>query len=132
MRLLNDLIEWLVNYAFDNNIGCILTRCLKPETPSSSYGDERIVIVNMNWKHPDEIPFSFAHEIGHILNGDKGVHQFSATGSSKEEYHANITGIKLLNLYCQKHDISVNNPVRFCECFGIPNQFDYIASLFIH
>lgn len=125
---MNDLIEWLVNYAFDHNIGCILTRGLKPETPSASYGDKRLVIINMNWKNHNEIPFSFAHEIGHILNGDKGIHQFTATASSKEEYRANIAGIHLLDLYCQNHDLAITNPLQFCELFGIPEWLDYIVA----
>lgn len=127
---MNDLMEWLANFAFDHNIGYILTHMLNKKTPSTSYGDQRLIIINMEWYEHDEIPFSFAHEIGHILNGDKGINKYSAkTVSTKEEYKANLTAIQLLINYCHKNDIEINNPIVFCERFGIPINLEYIVSL---
>lgn len=127
---MNDLMEWLANFAFDHNIGYILTHMLDSETPSTSYGEQSLVIVNMEWKNHDEIPFSFAHEIGHVLNGDKGINEYSADSiSTKEEYRANLTAIQLLITYCHKNDIEINNPMTFCERFGVPTNLEYVVNL---
>lgn len=129
---MEDLIEWLANYSFDHNIGYILTHLLSPSTPSTSYGNERLVIINMNWANANEIPFSFAHEIGHILNGDKGKNSFSAeTVNTKSEYEANITGIKLLISYCKSNDMIFTNAIKFCEAFSIPANLEYVVSLLL-
>ncbi|WP_251547917.1 ImmA/IrrE family metallo-endopeptidase [Limosilactobacillus caecicola] len=127
---MNDLMEWLTNYAFDHDVGVILTRKLARDTPSISDGDHRLVIINMNWLHPHEVPFSFAHEIGHVLNGDKGIHEYSASSVGvKEEYQANLTGIKLLVDYTKNDNVDLNNPIRFCEQFGIPEELEYLVAL---
>lgn len=42
---MNDLMEWLANFAFDHSIGYILTHILDSETPSTSYGEQGLVIV---------------------------------------------------------------------------------------
>lgn len=127
---MNDLMEWLGNYAFNHNIGYILTHMLAPDMPSTSYGEERLTIINMEWQNKEEVPFSFAHEIGHILNGDKGINKYSSeTVSTKEEYHANITALQLLIEYCHNNDIEITNPITFCEKFGIPANLEYIAAL---
>ena len=127
---MNELMEWLANYAFEHGIGYILTNQLAPDTPSSSDGAHRLVIINMNWKFPKESPFSFAHEIGHVLNGDQGKNYFNANSLDlKTEYQANLTGIKILKDFCENHDISISNPIKFCEVFGIPEKLDYVVSL---
>ena len=127
---MNDLMEWLANFAFDHSIGYILTHMLDSETPSTSYGEERLVIINMEWHAKDEVPFSFAHEIGHIVNGDKGINRYSAESiSTKEEYQANLTAIQLLITYCRKNDIEISNPIKFCEIFGIPASLEYTVGL---
>ena len=125
---MEDLMEWLINYAFDHHIGVQLTSYLQPHTPSTSYGDYRLVVVNTRWYKHNEVPFSLAHEIGHVINGDRGVHAYTATAETKEEHAANVTGIKLLLAYCQEHDIYFDNPVVFCQQFGAPLELDYLVS----
>ncbi|APU45155.1 ImmA/IrrE family metallo-endopeptidase [Limosilactobacillus fermentum] len=126
---MEDLMEWLINYAFDHHIGVQLTSFLQPMTPSTSFSDYRLVVINTRWHKPNEIPFSLAHEIGHVMNGDRGVHAYTAVADTKEEYAANITGIGLLLKYCQEHDIHFTNPIEFCERFGIPMELEYVAIL---
>lgn len=126
---MNKLLEWLMNYALDHHIGVITTRMLASDTPSQSDGNNRVVIINMSWQKHDELPFVFAHEIGHVLNGDTGIHKFCAsTVKTKTEYQANATAIRVLLKYCQSNDIDVSNPVEFCERFGIPTEYEYIVS----
>lgn len=127
---MSDLMEWLMDYAFDHDIGFVLTHRLAADTPSTSDGDNRLVVINTNWKHLHEVPFCFAHEIGHILNGDKGSHAYSANSLNvKEEYKANLTGIDLMINYAKTNGIDLNNPVQFCEQFGIPADLEYIVAL---
>ena len=38
-------MQSLANFAFNHNIGYIFTRMLDSETPSSSYGEQNLVIV---------------------------------------------------------------------------------------
>ena len=122
---MNDLMEWLMNYALDRGIGFIATKQLKPDTPSQSDCSQRVIVINMNWHNRHEIPFMFAHEIGHILNGDAGVHQYSASSVSiKEEHAADLTGLRLILQYCRENNIAVYNPTQFCECFGVPGVME--------
>lgn len=125
---MDSLIEWLVNYAFDHNIGVVLTPALQPYTPSTSDGTTRLVVINMNWHRKTEIPFALAHEIGHVINGDQGVHAYTATLKTKEEYAANVTGIRLIKDYCLRNEMRFDNYVVFCQQFGIPLELDYLAS----
>lgn len=116
----------------DHGISCCLTHELSPFSPSCANTQQKMVIVNTAWHNQQEIPFIFAHEIGHILNNDKGISYYqSATIHTKTEYQANLKAIELLAEYCRFHDVAINNPVRFCEDFGIPSRLDYlVASVF--
>ena len=79
---MEDLMEWLINYAFDHHIGVQLTSFLQPMTPSTSFSDYRLVVINTRWHKPNEIPFSLAHEIGHVMNGDCGVNAYTAVADT--------------------------------------------------
>lgn len=126
---MNDIMEWLSNYAYDNDIGYIMTHYLEPETPSTSDCDDRLVVINMEWKNANEVPFSFAHEIGHIMCGDKGKRYFKSENiKDKSEYRANLFAIKLLFNFCSDYGYSFNNPIKFCELFGIPTELEYVVA----
>lgn len=116
---MNDLIQWLINFAYDHNVSIIATRQLLPNTPSQSDVSNRVVVINMNWYNPMEIPFIFAHEIGHVLCGH-------VMASPKNEIEANRKAINLLIEYCWDNDVYIRNPVRFCEEFGIPLRLSYL------
>lgn len=131
MNSKNFLMTYLLNYAMAHDIGYDLVPCGKDFT-SKALPESRRIIINTDWANQDEIPFITAHEIGHIMNGDTGVRYYdSGTINSKSEYHANIYGIKLLLRFCNDHDITFTNPIKFCEQFGVPMKLDYIASLLI-
>lgn len=84
----------------------------------------------MNWRNKWEVPFSFAHELGHLINHDEGVNYYhSPTVHTKTEYRANCTAIDILLSYCYDNDIEINNPIVFCEQFGIPFNLEYIVNL---
>ena len=127
--MMDELIIWLCNYAYDHHVGYILADDLNPETPSESDGDHQLVVINMKWHNHNEVPFSYAHEIGHILNGDKGKHEYSANSLDiKEEYQANLRGIDIMLEYAKRYEIPTNNPIRFCERFGIHTELEYIVA----
>lgn len=129
---MDELMTWLSNYGFDQQIGFIFTHNLAPDTPSQSDGTNRLVVLNMEWFPHYELPFALAHEIGHILNGDQGINKYCAeTVGTKKEYQANLTGIRLLLKYCDLHDINIDNPVNFCENFGVPEKLDYVVKLIL-
>ncbi|GAY74310.1 ImmA/IrrE family metallo-endopeptidase [Lentilactobacillus kosonis] len=121
---MDDLITYLCNYAYDHKIGFILNRqkLSSDEVPISSYA-LNLIIVNMNWNPETEIPFQFAHEISHILNGDKGDKGFPAA-IIKEEYAANKRAIDILMKYAELNEIPTNNVVKFMNIFGIPYKLE--------
>ena len=126
---MNDIMEWLSNYAYDNDIGYIMTHYLEPDTPSTSDCDDRLVVVNMEWKNANEVPFSFAHEIGHIMCGDKGKRYFKSENiKDKSEYRANLFAIKLLFKFCSAYGLNFTNPITFCEQFGVPTALEYVVA----
>lgn len=102
---MNSLTNDLLNYAFDHGITYILTRKLEPLTPSIADPLNNLVIINMNWCHPRELPRLISHEIGHVLNHDSGILYFaSPTAHSKIEVAADVTGLKiLLPMYYNKY-----------------------------
>ncbi|WP_040468851.1 hypothetical protein [Limosilactobacillus gastricus] len=116
---MNDLIQWLINYAYDRNVSIIATRQLLPNTPSQTNVSNRVVVINMNWYNPIEIPFIYAHEISHALCGH-------VMASPKNEIEANRKAVDLLIRYCQENNIYINNSVEFCEGFGIPLRLGYL------
>lgn len=127
---MNDLVNYLLNFAFDQGIGSILTKEPAPDFPSCAISENRMIIINLNWHHPYELPFIIAHEIAHVLEGDPGTCYYSSsTTRIKAEGRANERAIELILNYCHAYDIPVSNSVAFCEQFGIPTELDYIAYL---
>lgn len=124
----NDLIRWLMNWAFDHGIAVILTSKIKKDLPHCASASKKTVLINLNYGNWKEIPFALAHEIGHIVDEDKGTRYYSsATLHDKAEYRANTFGVRLLCTYCQVNDIHINNAIKFCEVFGVPSNLDYIV-----
>lgn len=127
---MDDLITFLINYGFDRGISSTLTEELPPDFPSSASSKYQKVLINMNWRNKWEVPFSFAHELGHLINHDKGINYYhSPTVHMKSEFEANKTAIDILINYCQKNELQFDNSVKFCEVFGIPIELEYIVNL---
>lgn len=130
---MNDVMTYLINLGFDHGISTTLTDKLPSDFPSSSSLKKQKVIINMNWKNCHEIPFILAHELGHLLNGDNGINYYeSGTIHNKTEFQANKTAIVLLVNYCNQNDINFDNPVQFCEQFGIPSELEYVVSMLLN
>lgn len=126
----NNLVQWLMNWAFDHGISVTMTSEIKKDLPHCASAAKKAVVINMNYGNSDEIPFALAHEIGHVVDDDPGVRYYnSATLHDKAEYRANCFGIQLIQQYCDHEDIHVINAVKFCEVFGVPSRLDYIVAL---
>lgn len=116
-------IDFLCRKCKENNIRVVFENRLDPDTPSSASITNRCIVVNTNWHSKDEVPFQFAHEISHILDGDDcdlSFYHATATRHSKIEYAANTGAIKLVLEYMSLNDISVVG-TTFMDKFGIPN-----------
>lgn len=121
---MNDIIRWLCDFAFDHQIGVTLNNLnFDQNVPSCMYG--KSIIINLNWKNENEIPFIFAHEIGHVLNEDEGrLYYSTATAHSKIEASANERAVYLLLEYCKNEDLLPDNYIDFMELYGIPRQME--------
>lgn len=122
---MNDIVWHLLSVAGEHSIDVQWTTKLDPFTPPACRLDTRIVLMNMLWHRPIEIPFQLAHEISHILNGDPEDEFFyhaTYTGRRSVEYKANVGAVKLLvPLYCDEVDQQDANSVAFEELFAIPH-----------
>ncbi|WP_440964307.1 ImmA/IrrE family metallo-endopeptidase [Pediococcus pentosaceus] len=126
---MDNLITYLCNYAFDHDIGYQLDRIsYDPEDASFYLNLTNTVYINMNYKNEEEVPFQFAHEISHALNGDRGSNNFSANSVySKEEYKANKRATKILLEYCDLNGLTFYNSTEFMDAFGIPFKAGYVV-----
>lgn len=122
---MKEVIEYLLNFAFNKGFGFILTDKLKATTPSCANPTKNKIIVNMNWHNQNELPFQLAHEIGHMLNGDEGILYYSSYSSrSKIERNADNKAIDLLFSYCLNMDEVTINYNDFMKYYGIPNYLE--------
>lgn len=118
---------YLAGYAYDHDISYIV-QPLSLDTPSSSNTENRTVLINNNVSDPNRIPLFFAHEIGHVLNGDRGVQYFCMNAKySPTEVNASRTGIKILSGY-YFNDVPLEewNIDRFFDYYKIePSYYDW-------
>lgn len=119
---MDDILSYLSNYALDHNIGVILTRCLPSTTSSAASKSRRMVVVNMNWKNQNEIPFMFGHELGHV-EGDVVYYYHSGTCSPRSsEQAADLFSINLLYQYATSRQQSFATAYQFMTGYGIPGR----------
>lgn len=117
---MDDIISWLANYAFDHGIGVTMSTDLSPDCPSFALANPKNIVINLNWSPRAEIPFSMAHEIGHVINGDNGHYQLTSVAHSKAEHDANLVAFQILREWAESHDVDVSEPYLFMSCFAIP------------
>ncbi|WP_304231178.1 M48 family metalloprotease [Lactobacillus kitasatonis] len=67
-----ELIVYLLNYAFKHGLSYILVRG-EPYDPALSFKHKHKMIINTNWHTSNELPFIIGHEIGHLMLGDSGI-----------------------------------------------------------
>ena len=128
---MEDALDYLTDYASKHHIR-IMWASLSPITPPGSNFEYRSVVMNSNWHNPREFMFQLAHEISHVIHGDKGdVYYYHAcfTGKESVEYKANVGAVNLLiPFYCQDTDIQCVNSANFMEAFHVPHYLSSIVS----
>ena len=68
---MEDALDYLTDYASKHHIR-IMWASFSPITPPGSNFEYRSVVMNSNWHNPKEFIFQLAHEISHVIHGDKG------------------------------------------------------------
>ena len=128
---MEDALDYLTDYASKHHIR-IMWASPSPITPPGSNFEYRSVVMNSNWHNPREFMFQMAHEISHVIHGDKGdVYYYHAcfTGKESVEYKANVGAVNLLiPFYCQDTDIQCVNSANFMEVFHVPHYLSSVVS----
>ena len=123
----DDVLAFLMNFCRDHAIGVVYNKALPPKARSKSYNTPSdLVVINGNWKTETEIPFIFAHEIGHTIEGTPVFNKLAYLGTLKGEYSANRFAINLLSMYCLENDIWYETVFDFAKSFGIPKDKWYL------
>ena len=119
---MNDLIEYLLNYAFDCEI-CYKLVHADPYDPSLSLKNHNLMVINLNWHNQSELPFIIGHEIGHFILGDKGILYYSSfAGQNSEEKSADLYSLNLLYEYACSRGQYVEEPGLLVSAYGIPSR----------
>ena len=119
---MNELIEYLLNYAFDHEIGYKLVRA-DPYDPSLSLKKHNLMVINLNWHNQSELPFIIGHEIGHFILGDEGIMYYSSfSGQNSEEKSADLYSLNLLYDYACSRSQYFEEPGLFMSAYGIPSR----------
>ncbi|GAW64248.1 hypothetical protein FC65_GL001047 [Ligilactobacillus acidipiscis DSM 15836] len=122
---MNEVITYLLNFAFDHGFEIVWTNQLKSSAPSCAIPKNNKIIINGQWKNKDELPFQIAHEIGHMLNKDEGVLYYSSYSShSKIEADADNRAIDLLIDYCVSNGKETENYSDFMYYYSVPLRLE--------
>ena len=122
---IDECVTRLLNYAYEHNVGFALTGDVEPDQPSAAYPSRRFIIVNTQWRDHQQLPYTIAHEIGHVINGDPDVAYFHPSRNSMEG-EANRFAVRLLHSLFEVEDSQ-----RFIENFHIPGYMsDYVREIY--
>lgn len=130
---MDDILIQVLNYVFDHGIGIYIVK-LKTWTRSKSDSDASAIVLNSNWHNPKELVFQAGHEIGHLVNGDRGV-LYYATKPARQaaEGVANRTALKIIvPIYFSGSDPEDANVRDFMDDLAIPCWLEGEAPKIIH
>lgn len=121
---MDEIMRWLCKFAYDHNIAVTIDNVhFKSDVPSTCY--DKHVLINTNWDKKEELPFIFAHELGHALNDDDGVLYYSTSASqSKIESEANSQAIDIMLEYSQAIDETPADYLTFMHSYNVPSFLD--------
>lgn len=127
---MDDLISYLLNYAFDRGIAYTLQSDFKPDFPSVSFTNQNKMIINTGWQNQTEVPFIIGHEIGHFANHDTGTFCYK-NFNRPVEHQADQYSLELIYDYAANQFSTFNEPCVFMEQYGIPyRMFDDTVKLY--
>lgn len=123
--MFDEVTTTLFNYAYDHNISVMAKSKIPEDWIPIAIPSRRLIIINMNWYQPREIPLQIAHETAHVLNGGTDYAAYSRCDTNPEEAAANQKAVQILmNLFLDDWmDIEDFNPVNFMETYRIPERY---------
>lgn len=125
----DEVIRYLMNYCYSHQIGVVYDKTLPSKARSRGYNyPSDLVVVNGNWSPEVEVPFIFAHEIGHVIDNNSKYYHLSYLGMERGEYSANIFALNLLEMYCLENDIWFETIFEFAKAFGVPTSKWYLLA----
>ena len=116
---MEDLIKYLLKYAFDHGISCALIR-REQSYQSVALPDKKLIVINQNSKNKFELPFIIGHEIGHIMNGNVNGAFYCGKPVNSEERLADLYSLNLIYGYASNQFDNFEEPVQFIYEYGIP------------
>ena len=124
----DDCLAWLMERIKENGFDLRVEDLPARVGGFSSWYDQAIFI-NRQWQDRPEFPFLLAHELGHLLNGDREINYFTmATVRLKSERQANLIAIELMREFARDYDLRFAGPYQFAANFGIPADLDYLLT----
>lgn len=124
-----EIEDYLTSLATTNNVDICEADDLESDTPDTAITSIKVIIMNMNFETRSSYLYRLAHEISHILYGDKelqGVYNFSELGKRGEELRAHHNAVKLL-LNVKRP----SSPINFMDFYKIPAWLgDYVVDQF--
>lgn len=122
----DNLVQYLLDYAFDNGYGFILCK-VGLDDPSASYPDTRMMVINTNLSDPNELPFIIAHEIAHLmLKHSRLDFDSSPINGLRTDSNADRYALKIFLEYCKINDFYFDTWLKFAEVFCIPKRCYYL------
>ena len=118
---MEDLIKYLLKYAFDHGISCALIR-REQSYQSVALPDKKLIVINQNSKNKFELPFIIGHEIGHIMNGDVNGAFYCGKPVNSEERLADLYSLNLIYGYASNQFDTFEEPIQFIQQYGIPDR----------
>lgn len=121
-----ELINYLLNYAYDLGIGYKI-RDMDPDWVPVYVPWENMIVINSNWKDQKQIALQIAHEIGHALDGDSEFeYKACFSAMSKIERAATRQGLHIMieYLYADACDVNEVNYQQFMEAFDVPCHYE--------
>ena len=116
---MEDLLKYLLKYAFDHGISCALIR-REQSYQSVALPDKKLIVINQNSKNKFELPFIIGHEIGHIMNGDVNGAFYCGKPVNSEERLADLYSLNLIYGYASNQFDTFEEPIQFIYEYGIP------------
>lgn len=118
---MNDLTDYLLKLAKSQNIEWEFTKQYSNFVPRA-IPDERLIIINSNWRNKNEIPFQIGHEIGHLVHNDTLTRCESPTAHYPNELSADKYSLKQIFKYNTLQNEIILEPYQFISSYGIPER----------
>lgn len=122
-KLIINLIDYLWGYAERHGIRCIWFDGYPDEEPYSRLAkyNSKEILVNINWKHANLLPFKVGHIIGHLEHNDNHLNEeLLKFDRDKIEKNADLYAADLISGYALKNGFNFTTYRELYCKFGIP------------